>query len=67
MWELQNPVEVEKSERQCKKGGEADVERKNKIQLPRIQLSILNKCLQKAHPIFLDQMEKTEWYRFLNP
>lgn len=39
--------------------------RKNRIRLLWIQLSIL-KCLQRAHPVFLDQMERAVWCKILS-
>lgn len=55
---IQNPVGEERSERQCK-GGKVMWRRKSRIHLPWMQFSILSKCLQKAHPLFLDQMQRT--------
>lgn len=63
---IQNPVGEERNERQCK-DGKAMWKRKNRTHLPWIQFSILNKCLQKAHPLFLDQMQRTAWHNILCP
>lgn len=62
---IQNPVGEEGNERQCK-GGKAYVEKKKQNSSP-LDSVFDSKCLQKAHPLFLDQMQRTAWHNILCP